>query len=231
MTKSEIEKILKSLAEHLIKDLAIKKVIAAICDKENTPMLIIHPHPKKIDEKNLKRITNAFAGKLYPVIGIQDENMVIRYVEPKKVSNCSPVVNKESKIPSQLFKDDEECIEIYREVVINKEPAILFFKKDGCKYCDELEYYLYKEGAGFSDEEIGILERVMGLGIIYVDADRCKNLQKVFGVKVFPTLIYMKNGKPALRFERFGLNSEVDKKRFRDFILGIFQDVVVDKKS
>lgn len=223
MHKKDVEYILKSLANFAIKNLPIRRVVAAICDKENVPMLILDPPPKRIDAKAMEKIVKAFGGELYPVMAIENNKLVIRYVEPQKVSNCSPVANKESQIPAHIFKDAEECIEIYKEVFVDKQPAILFFKKEGCKYCEELEYYLYKEGAGFSDEELSILEQVLGVGIVYIDADKCSNLKQVFGVRVFPALIYISDGKVKVKFERFALTSDLDKKRLRDFILAVYQ--------
>ena len=226
MQKGDVEFVLKSLANYAIKNLPVKRVVAAVCDKENVPMLILDPPPKKLDEKAMEKLVKAFNGKLYPVMAIENNKLVIRYVEPQKVSNCSPVANKESQIPAQIFKDAEECIEIYREAFVDKEPVILFFKKEGCKYCEELEYYLYKEGAGFSDEELGVLEQVLGIGIAYVDADKCPNLKQLLGVKVIPTLIYIDGGKPIVKFERFTLSSDFDKKRLRDFILAVYQNII-----
>jgi len=224
MEKSQVSLVLKSLVRYLGDRLPIKKIIGAICDKEKIPVLILTPPPKNIPADVLYKLVDAFNGEYLPVFAKEKDTLVIRYLPPAEVKQCEKISEKDTPYPNELLvKDSPECFEIYKEVVLEKQPAILFFKKEGCKYCEDLEYFLYKEGAGLSDEELQMLETVVAkLGLIYVDGDKCPTLKKIMGVKVFPSLVLIWDGKPVLKVERFSLSVEADKKKIQDFIRAVY---------
>ena len=216
MLRQDIEPILKNLARKLIKNLPVKKVVAAICDKENIPMIILSPTPTKLPANVWEDLTNAFGKKLVPIFVKEGDNLVIKFVETSKVSKCEQVASQENPYPIEVLKDGESCMSLYKQIFIDKEDILVFFEKEGCQYCEELQQFIFGDGLGLTEEQRKEIDKAFDVPIVFVDESECPSLKKIFGVRVYPTLLFFSEGKLQAKVEGFSKSVEARKKAVVD---------------
>ena len=218
MEIKRVEEILKNLARRIVQTVPVKKVVAAICD-DGVPYVVISPVPRNAPANFFKEVAQAFSGELIPSMIEKDDNLFIYFHPPQKVSKCKEITKKETNLPSDVVNEKYfGCIDAYKQITDKNFTGLVFITLEGCKACENLERFLYVEGAGAEDdEELDYLSQVLQNNAIFIDAKQCPGLAKWLGGAPYPRVVFIKNGQPVKSIYGFADN-EQNRKRWKDFI-------------